>query len=271
MFPGKPYKFHLKPEHQPVRHATRKVPVNLNETFKQEINSLVEQGILEPVTDHTDWVNSYVFVEKDVQMDSSNSHSLNHTVNRKLGICLDPRDLNEALEREPYHTRSVDEITVKLHGMTAFTLVNFKKGYWMVVLHPESKKLTCMALPFGRFQWTRLPICTVVAQDIFQSKLDAIFNGMKGVTGIADDMIIYGANKKKHDENFLNFIEKCISNNLTLHAEKIQFKQTQVSFFDHCWSKHRISPDPKKIETLAHLKFLEDKGTMRSHGQWSIT
>ena len=30
----------------------------------------------------------------------------------------------------------------------------------------------------------------VVAQDIFQSKLDAIFIGMEGVTGIADDMVI---------------------------------------------------------------------------------
>ena len=61
--------------------------------------------------------------------------------------------MNETLEREPYHTCSVDEITAKLQGMTVFTIVDFKKGYWMVVLHPDSRKLTCMALPFGRFQW----------------------------------------------------------------------------------------------------------------------
>ena len=89
------------------------------------------------------------------------------TIKRKLRICLDPRDLNEALEREPYHTCYVDEITAKLKGMTIFTIVDFKKGYWMVVLHPDSVKLTCMALPFARLQWTRLPIGRVVAQDIF--------------------------------------------------------------------------------------------------------
>ena len=38
---------------------------------------------------------------------------------------MDPRDLNEALEREPYHTISVDEITAKLQGMTVFTIANF--------------------------------------------------------------------------------------------------------------------------------------------------
>ena len=72
-------------------------------------------GILEEVKEHTDWVNSYVIVEKD----TGSNHSPNHTI-KKLRICLDPRDLNEALEREPYHTHSVDEITAKLQGMTIF-------------------------------------------------------------------------------------------------------------------------------------------------------
>ena len=259
-FPGDLYKFHLKPDYKPAQHAPRKVPVHLETAFKEEIESLVKQGILEEVKEHTDWVNSYVIVEKD----TGNHHSPNHTVKKKLRICLDPRDLNEALEREPYHTRSVEEITAKLQGMTVFTIVDFKKGYWMVVLHPDSRKLTCMALPFGRFQWTHLPMGTVVAQDIFQSKLDAIFIGMEGVTGIADDMIIAGKDEMEHNRNFLAFMEKCMENNLTLNSEKIQFKQSQVSFYGHIWSKHGISPDPKKIQALKHMEFPPDKETMRS-------
>ena len=89
----------------------------------------------------------------------------------------------------------------------------------------------------------------VVAQDIFQSKLDAIFIGLEGVTGIADDMTIAGKDEMEHDRNFL---------------EKIQFKQTQVSFYGHIWSKHSISPDPKKIQALKHMEFPPDKETMRS-------
>ena len=147
-FPGDPHEFHLKPEYKPAQHAPRKVPIHLESTFKEEIESLVKLGILEVVKEHTDWVDSYVIVEKH----TGNHHSPNHTVKKKLRICLDPRDLNEALEREPYHTHSVDEITAKLQGMTVFTIVDFKKGYWMIVLHPDSRKLTCMVLPFGRFQ-----------------------------------------------------------------------------------------------------------------------
>ena len=108
-FPGDPYKFHLKPGHKPARHATRKVPVHLEAAFNEEIESLVKQGILEEVKEYTDWVNSYVIVEKD----TGNHHSPNHTVKKRLRICLDPRDLHEALEREPDHAHSTGEITAK--------------------------------------------------------------------------------------------------------------------------------------------------------------
>ena len=48
-FPGDPYKIHLKPDHKLARHAPRKVPVHLETAFKEEIDSLVKQGILEEV------------------------------------------------------------------------------------------------------------------------------------------------------------------------------------------------------------------------------
>ena len=81
-FPGDPCKFHLKPDHQPARHASRKVPVHLEAAFKEEIESLVKQGILEEMKEHTDWVHSNIFVEK-------------------------------ALEREPYYTHSTGQITTE--------------------------------------------------------------------------------------------------------------------------------------------------------------
>ena len=125
-----------------------------------------------------------------------------------------------------------------------------------------------MELPFGRFQWTRLPMGIVVAQDIFQSKLDAIFIGLEGVTGIADDMVIAVRNEEEHDRNFLALMKKCMSNNLTLNAEKIQFKQSQVFFYGHCWLKEGISPNPKKIEALNYMEFPPDKETRDLSLEW---
>ena len=72
---------------------------------------------------------------------------------------------------------------------------------------------------------------SIVAQDVFQRKLDAIFLNVPGVTGIADDMIIYGRNDQEHDEHLVNFLEVCRKNTLTLNLDKMQFRLPQVSFF----------------------------------------
>ena len=106
-FPGPPYKFQLKPNAKPTRHAPRKVPIHFQESFHKEIRNLEALGILEETKDVTEWVNSFVIMEKKLPVNSSNSHSPGHSVNKKLQICLDPRDLNEALEREPYYTCSI--------------------------------------------------------------------------------------------------------------------------------------------------------------------
>ena len=167
------------------------------------------------------------------------------------------------MEREPYYTWSIKEILGKFHGMTQFTTADFK-GFWMVQLHPDSRKLMTMALDIGRFQWTRLPMGSIMAQDIFQRKLDTIFLNVPGVTGIADDMIIYGRTDQEHDGNLLNFLEVCRKNNLTLNPEKLQFRLPKVSFCGHTWSDKGLSPDPKKVEAVKRMEILQDIDTMRS-------
>ena len=56
-FSGDPCKFHLKPDHQPARHASMK------------------QGTSEEVNEHTDWVHSNIFVEKALEREPYYTHS----------------------------------------------------------------------------------------------------------------------------------------------------------------------------------------------------
>ena len=55
---------------------------------------------------------------------------------------------------------------------------------------------------------------TNIASDVFQKKLDEVFQNVQGITGIADDMIIYGRSQEEHDIHFLNFILIMRKNNL---------------------------------------------------------
>ena len=149
-------------------------------------------------------------------------------------------------------------------GAKVFTIVDMDKGYWQVVLHPESRKLTCMAFDIGRYQFKRLPMGSKVASNIFQRMLDSVYIGLPGVTGIADDMVIFGRNEEEHDRNLILFLETTRKNGLVLNKKKLQFKKEEVSFFGHRWNSTGISPDPKKTESILKMQFPPDKETMHS-------
>ena len=61
----------------PVVHSPRRVPVALREPLKEELDTLIQQGIIAKVDRPTDWVNSRVCVTKP---------------NGKLRLCLDPKN-----------------------------------------------------------------------------------------------------------------------------------------------------------------------------------
>ena len=105
---------------------------------------------------------------------------------------------------------------------------------------------------------------SIVAQDMFQRKLDAIFLSVPGVTGTADDMIIYGRNDQEHDQHLVNFLDVCRKNTLSLNPDKMQFRLPQVSFFGHQWNARGLSPDPKKIAAVKCMELPHEMEMMRS-------
>ena len=157
---------------------------------------MVELGVLIPVSEPTDWVNSIVLSETTNDKGEVT----------KIRACLDPRDLNKAIKREHYYTKTIDEVVTQLSGAKFFSVVDAKKGYWHVPLDEASSYLTTFNTPFGRYRFTRLSFGLVVSQDVFQKHLDSSLEGLEGVTGIADDTFVYGATEEEHDANMVNLM-----------------------------------------------------------------
>ena len=98
-FPGPPYTIHLDPSVTPKQTPCQPVPVHLKESFKKEIDKMLQAGVLKPVIEVTPWINSSVLVE-----------SKDKSGNLKLHICLDPTNLSKAIIHEPYHFKMQDDI-----------------------------------------------------------------------------------------------------------------------------------------------------------------
>ena len=80
-------KYHIKinSEVSPIQHAPWRVPVALRARLKEELDRMTEQEIVAPVTALTPSVSSMVVIPKP---------------NGKLRICLDPKELNKAIQRD---------------------------------------------------------------------------------------------------------------------------------------------------------------------------
>ena len=149
---------------------------------------------------------------------------------KKVRLCLDPKDLNKNIKREHYYSKTIDEILPLLHGSKKISAGDTNKGYYHVELDYESSLLCTFNTPFGRFRPTRLPFGVTIAQDIFQRRLDEILKDVPNAAGIADDILVFGADDIEHDQSFINMLETCRRNNVSLNSEKLQFKQEKVSF-----------------------------------------
>ena len=78
--------------------------------------------------------------------------------------------------------------------------------------------------PFGRFHFTRLPFGLVVSQDIFLKQLDTAFEGLNGITSIADDTFVYGSSEEEHDRNLFKLMERAQEKGVVFNKDKLQFK-----------------------------------------------
>ena len=156
------------------QYSTPQVPVALRDQLQETLDDLVKQEVLAPVTKPT---NSMVVVPKK---------------DGKMRICLDPRDLNKAVQREHYQLPTIEEIATRLHGAKVFTVLDVRHGFWHIPLDEESSFLTTFNTPFGRYRWRRMPFGICSALEVFQRRMHEMIEGLQGVEVVADDFVVVG-------------------------------------------------------------------------------
>ena len=93
--------------------------MHLKESFKKEIDKMLQAGVLKSVHQATPWINSFFLVEGKDKLR-----------NLKLRICLDPTNLNEAIVCEPYDFKMAEDIAKLFAEACIITLCDCRKGYW---------------------------------------------------------------------------------------------------------------------------------------------
>ncbi|KAL0148840.1 hypothetical protein M9458_055849 [Cirrhinus mrigala] len=224
----------LKEGANPFVDPPRKCSIHIKDKLHNELNKLVNQGVLRKVEEHTDWCSSLAFSTKK---DGS------------LRICLDPQKLNASLKRCPRKIPTLEELNPKFANAKVFSKLDAKAGYWSIHLDEESQILTTFRTPFGRYCWRRLPFGLSVSQDLFQAKMDQILEGLHGVISIADDVAIKASDQIQPKSKTY---------------KKRQTPQSKDDLHRFMGTMNYLSPYIPKFADKAHSL----RGLLRNDSQW---
>ena len=95
----------------PVQNRPRKVAYALKEDFEKKIGELEKQGVIAKVETPTACMSNCIAVRKP---------------NGSVRVCIDPSDLNKAIQRHHYPLPTIDEVHPTLKDAKIFSLVDAK-------------------------------------------------------------------------------------------------------------------------------------------------
>ena len=146
------------------------------------------------------------------------------------------------------------------------SIINVSSGYHNLKLDKQSSYLTTFSCPFGRYWYKHLPFGAVPVSNMFQRKIDEIFNDMPNVFGTADDILVIGYNKNgaDHDEAVYSVLRQCQDVNLKLNKEKCHFRWTSTPFFGEVVLREGIQPDLQKVRVLTKMPASKNKKELQA-------
>ena len=160
---SEPYGIKLKPGSTPYHAKTFPIPHIHEAKLRTEVQRLVDIGVLNKVNDSKWGAPTWVLPKKD---------------NTTVQFLSDFRELNKQIQRKPYPIPKVQDMLLKLEGFKYATAMDLNMGYYNILLTPESSKLCTIALPWGKYSYTSLPMGLASSPDVFQEKMNNLFAGL---------------------------------------------------------------------------------------------
>jgi hypothetical protein len=171
----------------------------------------------------------------------------------KVRICMDPRHLNQYLERAIFPFPSLDEVFASVRGARYFSKLDLTWGFWNLKLDEDSSKLCTFSTPWGVFRYLRLPFGVSPAPEVFHRVLADVLRGLPGVLHYVDDILIHGSTADEHDRRLRAVLNRLREAGFGLSDAKCRYKQPSVVFLGHLVSGTEIRPDPAKVVVLQDM------------------
>ena len=132
------------------------------------------------------------------------------------------REINKRIKRKPFPLPKINDLFQKLEGFHLATSLDLKMGYNHIELSTESSKLCTIVLPWGKYEYLRLPMGLCNSPDIFQEKMSELMSGLEFARAYIDDLLIVSNDSfEKHLEHMEIVFTRLAKAGLKVNATKL--------------------------------------------------
>jgi len=214
------------------------VPHSQEVKLRAELERLCEQNVLRKIN-RSEWAApNFVITKKD----------------GSLRTIADFRELNKRIKRKPFPIPKIQDMLQKLEGFQYATSLDLNMGYYHILLTPNASRLCTIVLPWGKYEYLRLPMGLCNSPDIFQEKMSDLMQGLEFARAYIDDLLVLSKGSfAEHLDHLEQVLIRVSEAGLKINASKCFFCQEQLEYLGYWITRDGIQPLSKKVEAINNL------------------
>ena len=169
-------------------------------------------------------------------------------------MIADFRKLNENIVRRPFPIPKIQDLLLKLEGFKYATSLDLNMGYYHILLSPNSQILCTIVLPWGKYEYIRLPMGLSNSPDIFHEKMSNLMYDLEYVRTYLDDLlVITNGTYEDHLEKLNEVLTRLNNNGLKVNAKKSFFAQGELEYLGYWITRNGLQPTKKKVDAITNM------------------
>ena len=234
-------------DEKPIRSRPYHTPYAMREIIDQEIEKMMELGIIE--RSKSPYSSPVVLVLKKDQT---------------YRFCIDYRKLNNITK---FHAEPIPDqahLFSKLQKAKYLSRIDLTKAFWQISIPEEDRPKTAFITHNGLYQWKVMPFGMVNSGATFSKMMSKLLENLPNVYHFMDDIIVGTGDWQSHMIALNELFTRLRVHNLTVKHEKCQFGYEKLEFLGHVIGKGEISTQPEKIQKVIDAEKPKNKKEMRS-------
>ena len=127
-------------------------------------------------------------------------------------------------------------------------------GFYHIELTPNSSALCTIVLPWGKYEYLKLPMGLSNSPDVFQEKMGDLFSDLEHVRAYIDDLLLITKGTWEDHLAKLNEVLTRLSKaGLKVNIKKSFFGKHKLEYLGYWISREGIQPLKKKVDAILKI------------------